>query len=106
MNYRARLATNRRKEIETHRYFLLFQEYLNHLQGDTLMDLGKMAIQANVREYKQKLEHFYSTSLSGEYRDRLEKKFDQMNAYHRERTGEVLFDENPVSVSKDKLIPR
>ena len=34
MNYRARLATNRRKEIETHRYFLLFQEYLDKLEKE------------------------------------------------------------------------
>ena len=28
MNFRLRLALSRRSEIETHRYFLLLQEYL------------------------------------------------------------------------------
>ena len=70
------------------------------------MDPGKMAIQSNVLQYKEKLQHFYSSALSGEYRERLEKEFDEMNVYHRERTGQTLFDENPVRVSKDKLIPR
>ena len=37
MKYKARLATQRRKEIETHRYFQLFTEYLNHLKGDIKM---------------------------------------------------------------------
>ena len=70
------------------------------------MDPGKMAIRSNVHQYEQKLQHFYSTALSGEHRDRLEKDFDSMNAYHLERTGKTLFDDNPVRVSKDKLISR
>ena len=37
MKYKARLATQRRTEIETHRYFQLFTEYLNHLKGDIKM---------------------------------------------------------------------
>ena len=54
------------------------------------MDPGKMAIRSNVHQYNQKLQHFYSTALSGEHRDRLEKDFDSMNAYHLERTGKTL----------------
>ena len=34
MKYKAKLATQRQKEIETHRYFLLFQEYLDKLEKE------------------------------------------------------------------------
>ena len=53
MNYRARLATQRRTEIETHRYFQLFTEYLNHLKGDIKMStfLGEK----NKAEYEAEL---------------------------------------------------
>ena len=49
MNYRARLATNRRKEIETHRYFLLFQEYLDLLKKEKQreMNIAHIAFYAN-----------------------------------------------------------
>ena len=83
-NYRYELAKQRKKEIETHRYFQLFTEYLDLLEtekGGETLDPGKMAIRANVSQYEQKLQHFYSTALSGEHRDRLEKEFDPMNAY-------------------------
>ena len=33
-NYRYKLAKQRKQEIETHRYFLLFQEYLHLLEKE------------------------------------------------------------------------
>ena len=66
------------------------------------LDPGKMALRANVFEFEAALKHFYSATLSGEQRDYLEKRFDEMNDYHKERTGEKLFEANPVRVSKEK----
>ena len=40
-NYRYELAKQRKKEIETHRYFLLFQEYLNLLETETRKEVKK-----------------------------------------------------------------
>ena len=40
-NYRYALAKQRKKEIETHRYFLLFQEYLDLLETDTRKEVKK-----------------------------------------------------------------
>ena len=85
-------------------HIITITKLLDTEKGDEVLDPGKMAIKANVYQYQQKLQHFYSTTLSGEYRDRLEKEFDRMNAYHIERTGQTLFDENPVTVSKQKVI--
>lgn len=62
------------------------------------------SLRANARSYERKLEWFYSRPLSGEKRDILEREFDEMNTFHQDSTGQALFSENPVRVSKAKLI--